>query len=229
MPPLSSPKVDTALHKAALGNDPAALALEIAAAPDLEAKNWFDQTPLFQAAQAGKKWALEQLLAAGADINAPNRLKETPLMAAIFGNPNGARVLLKAGADVNLASWDGDTALHVAAGHERPALISLLLKAGADPQAENSKGVTPLAMAANFGCEKSVARLLDEGVDPDFKSKDGKTALLMCSEGFIHGGPFDTNDDCKKRYPAVRALLEAKSMASSLPPAPGPRRPRKMI
>ena len=53
-------------------------------------------------------------------------------MAAQKGHCEAAKVLLEAGAAVNLANSTGVTALRFAAGKGHEAVVRLLLKAGAD-------------------------------------------------------------------------------------------------
>jgi uncharacterized protein len=52
--------------------------------------------------------------------------------------------------DVNAASQNGDTALHVAAAQGHDTVVQLLVERGARVSAKNSRGITPLA-AATFG------------------------------------------------------------------------------
>lgn len=56
------------------------------------------------------------------------------------------RTLLDAGADVAHASKSGDTALHVAAAANQPAVIQLLVERGAPVDAPNAAGQTALAI-----------------------------------------------------------------------------------
>ncbi len=94
------------------------------------------------------------------------------LFAARVGDPDSARLLLAAGADVNSASADGHSALVVAAfgGHER--VVRLLLEAGADPNAAGG-GFTSLHAAALSGNLQVVNTLLDHGADPNLPMTKG--------------------------------------------------------
>lgn len=90
-------------------------------------------------------YGLRALLQAGADPNAPNHFGKTPLMvAAHLNRPDVVRLLLAAGAQVNLRTSANDTgcqrsvtagrtALTYAAENASPIVMRLLLEAGADP------------------------------------------------------------------------------------------------
>src|SRR5713226_1149836 len=69
--------------------------------------------------------------------------------AAMQGNRDTVRVLLKEGADVNSAQGDGMTALHWAAVKNDVELAKMLLFAGANVKATTRLGgYTPLLMAS---------------------------------------------------------------------------------
>ena len=54
------------------------------------------------------------------------------------------RLLLEAGATVNLRDYQGDTALHKAVRSGNSDAIPILLQFGADPDLRNKDGKTPL-------------------------------------------------------------------------------------
>src|SRR6516165_373854 len=69
--------------------------------------------------------------------------------AAMRGDKDGVRTLLKQGADVNAAMSDGMTALHWAADRGDVDLAGMLLYAGANPNAMTRIGeYTPLHVAS---------------------------------------------------------------------------------
>jgi ankyrin repeat protein len=96
----------------------------------------------------------------------------TPLMyAALYGEAETVRLLLKSGGDPNLRNEAGATALMWAI--DDPEITRALLEKGADPNARSSYGVTPLIIAAGrFGSSAVVRLLLDHGADPSAKSSD---------------------------------------------------------
>ena len=67
----------------------------------------------------------------------------TPLMTALIAErPKHFRVLLAAGAKLDLTDGAGNSALHVAAQINEPWHVLALLKAGADPSLRNAQGQT---------------------------------------------------------------------------------------
>lgn len=89
-------------------------------------------------------------LHAGIDKDAPGEGGLTPLMYSIVtaGIPV-TKVLLDAGANVNAATPDGVTALHIAAFDL--ARTRLLLDHGANVKAATTQAATPLFLAAFRG------------------------------------------------------------------------------
>ena len=88
--------------------------------------------------------------------------------------------LLKRGAQIDLTSLNGSTALTwaIRAGHEK--IIELLLKAGAKTNfLESEFQRSPLLVAAMYGREETVKWLLSAGVDVDAVDKQGANALLL--------------------------------------------------
>ena len=91
-------------------------------------------TPLHMAAPYGKPEAIKALLDAGADANAKDVRGMTPLMLAVSSENQDVRVaklLLSRGAQVNVKSSIGETALDWANKFGNPQVIAALKKAGA--------------------------------------------------------------------------------------------------
>ncbi|GAB2764600.1 ankyrin repeat domain-containing protein [Salinimicrobium soli] len=120
-------------------------------------------TPLGLASFFGFYEGVDFLLKKGADPNLPaqNSFKVAPLHSACaISNYEIAKLLLKNGAEVNVAQAGGVTPLHSAAHNGQDRLVQLLLEHGADTHAKTEDGKTPLQMAEE---EKhtSTARLLE--------------------------------------------------------------------
>src|SRR5438093_8137222 len=98
--------------------------------------------------------------------------------AAMQGNRDAVRALLKQAADVNAAQGDGMTALHWAAQKNDAELARMLLYAGANVKATTRiNGYTPLLLAARAGGAAVMGPLLDAGADANGATSNGTTAL----------------------------------------------------
>ena len=88
--------------------------------------------------------AIKQHIAAGSDLNVADPFGgSSPLMsAAVFDKPMIAKLLIEAGADINLTNRDGSTALHSAAFFCRPDIVDMLLAEKADKTVRNNFGST---------------------------------------------------------------------------------------
>src|SRR5262249_31634083 len=87
--------------------------------------------------------------------------------AAMQGNQELVRSLVKQKVDVNAPQGDGSTALHWAAMHDDLDLVKSLLAAGADVKAATREGaITPLFMACTNGYAPIVEALVNAGADP---------------------------------------------------------------
>jgi len=104
-------------------------------------------------------------------------------VAAMRGDRDGVRTLLKQGADVNAAEPDGMTALHWAADRGDAELAGMLLYAGANPNAMTRIGeYTPLHVASRDGNAAVIKVLLDKGADPAAKTTNsGVTPLHLAA------------------------------------------------
>jgi len=102
--------------------------------------------------------------------------------AAMQGNRDAVRSLLKQAADVNAAQGDGMTALHWAAMKDDADLVQTLLYAGANVRATTRIGAyTPLILAAKNGSGTVIAPLLKGGADVNSATSNGTTALMLAA------------------------------------------------
>ena len=102
--------------------------------------------------------------------------------AAMNGDTDAVRALLKKGVDVNEAQGDGTTALHWAAMKGNAELAQMLIFAGANLRATTRLGgYTPLYLAAKGGTAAVVAALLAAGADPKATTTNGTTPLMIAA------------------------------------------------
>ena len=102
--------------------------------------------------------------------------------AAMSGNRDAVRTLLKDGADVNTAQADGMTALHWAAQKGDVELAKVLLYASANVRATTRiGGYTPLLIASRNGDAAMIDTLLTGGADANSATTNGTTALMLAS------------------------------------------------
>ena len=99
------------------------------------------------------------------------------LLAVANGFLEGARLLLKYGADTELANAIGVTPVLYAARYDNVPCLKLLIDAGAKVCVEDSRGYTALMIAAEHNCKSVVPVLLQAGVNPQKRTGSGKTAL----------------------------------------------------
>ena len=145
----------------------------------------------------GNTEAVGWFIDAEMDVNSPAeggtspfspREGTTPLHAAVqLGRIEVIELLLDAGADVNLTTSSGDTALILAGRNGNSAVIGALLERGGSVEidARDVLGRTALMNAATSGPPPpadsrrldAVSRLLEAGADVNLSTTDGMTAL----------------------------------------------------
>jgi uncharacterized protein len=162
---------------------------------------------------------IRMLIDRGANVNArtkevpPTRRFVTPLgdlswvdftgqtaflRAALAGDITVMRLLLEKGADPNIPTFAGTTALMAAAGvnwmtgqtftESKEALmeaVQLCLDKGGDVNAKNSMGVTAVIGAANRGSDDILEFLVKKGARLDIKDKEGRTPLAWAEGVFL--------------------------------------------
>jgi ankyrin repeat protein len=120
------------------------------------------------------------------------------LRASLAGDITVMRLLLEKGADPNIATFAGTTALMAAAGvnwmtgqtftESKEALmeaVQLCLDKGGDVNAKNSMGVTAVIGAANRGSDDILEFLVKKGARLDIKDKEGRTPLVWAEGVFL--------------------------------------------
>jgi uncharacterized protein len=188
---------------------------------------------------------IDALITKGADVNA--RVKEFPpqrrfmmplgslawvdftgqtpfVRAALSADIPLMKLLLARGADPNIATFNGTTALMAAAGvnwvvgqtySESPKMwldaVTLCLELGADVNAVNAMGLAAVHGAANRGSDDIIELLARHGANLDAKDKEGRTPLIWAEGVFLA-----TNSPVAK--PSTMALL-TKLLAGASPRA----------
>lgn len=171
----------TALHEAALRNNPKIVDQLIAAGANVKAANRYGITPLSLACTNGNAQLIERLIQAGADANATSEKGQTALMtAALTGNADAVKMLLKHGAEVNAAEpVSGQTALMWAAAEGNAGAVAMLIEFGAEVKGKSKTGFTPLLFAVRNGHKDVVETLLAHEADVNDTAPDGTNALNM--------------------------------------------------
>ncbi len=178
---------ETALMYAARRGNIPLVHILLDAKAQVNAKDAVGDTALHFAARRGRIEVMELLLAAGADPTAQDsRFLGTPLHhAAIGGQPDAVRCLLKHGCPANLRDENGDTPLHLAViGRSNDVIIASVIKAlldaGADiNEPDSTDGQTPLMWAAEDAKRAGALQFLIQS-HADLNKTDGQgwTALM---------------------------------------------------
>jgi len=137
-------------------------------------------TALSLALVLGNEWAARELLAIGANPLLPSSNGRTSMFIAVEkGVTEFIQVCVSKGiVSVNapVIKQPGNLlALHVAACHRQPHIVSLLIDLGADPNAiEPSNGYTPLSVAIAGGCVSSAVELIRRGANVHLPCRLGR-------------------------------------------------------
>ena len=136
--------------------------------------------------------------------------------AAMRGDTEAVRSLLRGGADVNLSQGDGMTALHWAARRGDGELAEILIYAGASLDAGTRIGrYTPLHVATREGKAGVVEILLEAGADPQLATTNsGATPLHLAARSgdaeivsklLKHGAQVDVREAAWGQTPLIFA------------------------
>jgi ankyrin repeat protein len=142
----------------------------------------------------GRRW----LYSLG-DVSWVDMTGQTPfLRAALSGDTITMRFLLEQGADPNIPTLGGTTALMAAAGVNwtvaqtytvsKEALleaVKICLEKGADLNATNSMGLTAVMGAANRGSDDIIKFLVEHGAKLDVKDAVGRTPITWAEGVFL--------------------------------------------
>lgn len=190
----------------------------------------FRQTPVLFAARAGSAECVAALMHAKADISGYKTLLSS---AARAPTPDVLQYLFerdpeKFDAHVMARTIHGNSLLHEAARHRRPANVSLLLQLKADVNAINkarhTEDPTAFFVACRVGSVECLEALLAAGADTECTKYGGQTALqcaarsgkasivrLLCERG-IGGG---INKPDKAGDTALHGSVRARQLESA--------------
>jgi ankyrin repeat protein len=141
------------------------------------------------------------------------------LADAKSGDTSAAIALIDHGADVNVPSSDGTTALMWAVHRDDVALVDRLLKAHADVKTVNSYGATALTEAAVYGDTGVIKKLLSAGADANVAGADGQTPLMIvartsnvdAAEALVkHGAKVNTHEQWRNQTALIWASAESQ-------------------
>ena len=99
-----------------------------------------------------------------------------------LGQTETVHILLTNGADANVQSHDGNTALIVAAEQGHADIVRLLLTKPVDPNVKNNSGDKALNKAAYSNHTEIVGLLLTNRADPNVRNDQNCTALMMAAQ-----------------------------------------------
>ena len=134
-----------------------------------QAKTKAPDIDIHTAVVSGNVEAVKQHIDAGSDLNQKDPFGgSSPLIsAAVFDQPEAAKLLLDAGVDINFQNNDGSTALHTAAFFCRPEIVKMLLEKNADKTIKNKWGATAFEnVAGSFGDVKPVYDKMGNALGP---------------------------------------------------------------
>ena len=224
----------TALHRAALLNQPEIIQHLLDSGAMVDARTDIGLTPLMRAstvenfnalraaganirAQADDGFTVlhratistdattvEELIALGLDPNAQTSSGARPLHLA--GSPGTFEALRRAGADIHTQTDSGFTVLHRAAIRLDAASVEALIAAGLDPNAQTSGGFTPLLYARS---RATFEALLAGGADL------GWIATIFAPDGLESFRQWQSSRQSSDRSVWYRAVITVGRFAST--------------
>jgi ankyrin repeat protein len=141
------------------------------------------EDPLVKAVADDDLAAVKTLAFAISDINAIKPHSGEPLLnqAVERGNREMAQVLMRAGADVNLRSSFGRTAIMSLSERTPVELVRELVEAGAKINARDDDGQSLLMISASSGTPAVLKEVLKAGARVDATDSNGETALFAAA------------------------------------------------
>lgn len=146
------------------------------------AQNQSLQSNLELAVHNGDAAKIKELVKAGANPNGLNWGGHLLGSAATAGNLKGVRGLVDAGADVNLVSRGGWTALMGAADEGQLEVVKYLVSKKANVNAKTRQGRTAVIRAAFHNQAQVIEYLISQGAKVNEADANGVTALMLAAQ-----------------------------------------------
>jgi hypothetical protein len=147
----------------------------------LNARGFFDKTPLMEAAQRGHDAVVARLLELEADVGSVDNDGRTAAhWACVHNHASTLALLLDDGASINAHDNHARTPLIMAGYHGATDCVKLLLARGGDAlelNATDNCGDTALHEAAHRNRATIIQLLLQAGANPTIRNNQGRTLL----------------------------------------------------
>lgn len=181
---ISTTLKDTVAHVAALHDRDDVLRFLVSSGKcDLNACNYFDETPVHIAALNGHANSLAVLTAAGARLDDRDTLGVRPLHKATVGGHNECvDILLRNGVDPDTVTYRGDAPIHLASKNGHLRTLETLVKAGAGLDAIGRLRAHSLHLAVEFGHDQVTDFLVSSGASLDYQDSLGNTPVHIAAK-----------------------------------------------
>ena len=133
-------------------------------------------TPLMLAIKKNKFEFVKILVEHGAHIHYINNEHNALMYACLFKRTEICSYLILKGADVNIESQSGWSALLIAVNKNELNIVRLLIANDAHINHQNKFGTTPLMVASQRNHTSLIRELLQLGANPDLVNNEGNTA-----------------------------------------------------
>jgi ankyrin repeat protein len=139
---------------------------------------------VLEAVERGNMDAAKRLTSTGVDLNVQGKSGITPLLWVMGStlDPGKAGFLIRQGADPNVVDpSSGVSAMHLAAGGDRPAMLEALLQNGGNANLRGKGGESLLMAALAQQRDRNVEILLKHGADINHVSDSKDTAAIKAA------------------------------------------------
>ena len=147
-----------------------------------------------------------------------DELGRSPLqLAAEAGHLDLVNILINAGADLDHCDrLKGYTALHYAAMHNFPKILSFLLSRGADLHLQDNDGNFPLHLCVANGCFETVEILVNHSADVNCMNRAWQTPLHLAAFAGKNRQDFPYARNDRNAFLKIAAILVSNGAYPSL-------------